>query len=147
MVDDALAPAVKRLNAQIDEIGNSYNGVKETSNFLKNEGVSRIRRKEILESFEIETISLKRADNNTFGLRFYGGDAQKVGRYLFPTFTNYTNRQGLALPIKWNNTMDGIQQFRLDINTPYIYGRAASQAGIYKGGSYQMYINNTNKMR
>ncbi|APD07045.1 hypothetical protein UJ101_01529 [Flavobacteriaceae bacterium UJ101] len=67
------------------------------------------------------------------------------GRYLFPTFTNYTNRAGLALPPSWNS-ISGLIQFQIRPGTKYIYGRAASQGGVYRGGSNQMYINNINNL-
>lgn len=70
----------------------AYDGVRAASNYLQAQGVPRAYRKQILESFEVGTISLRTADNATFGLRFYGGAANQSGRYLFPTFTNYTNR-------------------------------------------------------
>ncbi|WP_157493018.1 RHS repeat domain-containing protein [Dyadobacter tibetensis] len=120
---------------------NLYSGVKQASNYLQEIGIPRSYRKEILQSFETETISLRIANMNTFGLRFYGGAASESGRYLFPTFTSYTNRVGLALPAKWN-TMSGISQFQIAPGSTYIYGRAASQGGIYTGGSYQMYVPN-----
>lgn len=108
----------------------------------------RAYRKEILESFQIETIAMKTADNSTFGLRFFGGNAKADGRYLFPTFSDTTTRVGLALPPGWGNTMTGISQFQITSGTPYIFGRAASQGGIYTGGNYQMFINDiTNLIR
>ncbi|QEH44079.1 RHS repeat-associated core domain-containing protein [Chitinophaga sp. XS-30] len=123
----------------------AYDGVRAASNYLQAQGVPRAYRKQILESFEVGTISLRTADNATFGLRFYGGAANQSGRYLFPTFTNYTNRAGLALPPSWNS-MSGISQFQIAPGSTYIFGRAASQGGIYGGGSYQMYINNLNNL-
>lgn len=115
------------------------------SKYLQAQGVPRAYRKQILENFEVGTISLRTADNATFGLRFYGGAANQIGRYLFPTFTNYTNRAGLALPPSWNS-MSGISQFQIAPGSTYIFGRAASQGGIYSGGSYQMYINNLSNL-
>lgn len=125
--------------------GSAYEGVQAASKYLQEQGVPRVYRKQILESFEVGTISLRTADNVTFGLRFYGGAANQSGRYLFPTFTNYTNRAGLALPPSWNS-MSRISQFQLAPGSTYIFGRAASQGGIYSGGSYQMYINNLNNL-
>jgi hypothetical protein len=37
--------------------------------------------------------------------------------------------------------MSGFKQFQIAPSSTYIFGRAASQGGIYTGGSYQMYIN------
>ncbi|NOU62359.1 RHS repeat-associated core domain-containing protein [Marinifilum caeruleilacunae] len=127
--------------ASVNGLTSTYDGVRAASAYLQKKGVPRVYRKEILQSFDVETISLRTAGNRTYGIRFYGGAAEAKGRYLFPTFTNYTNRTGLALPNKWNN-MTGLKQFKIRTNTTYIYGRAAPQGGIYTGGSYQMYIHN-----
>lgn len=118
-----------------------YEGVREASKYLQSQMVPRQYRKQILQSFEIETISLQVADGATFGLRFYGGAARPLGRYLFPTFTDYINRIGLALKPDWNS-MAGIAQFQVAQGSTYILGRASSQGGVYIGGSKQMYINN-----
>lgn len=126
--------------------GGTYDGVRAASKYLQEQGVPRAYRKEILESFEVETISLRIADNSTYGLRFYGGAANKSGRYLFATFTNYTNRVGLALPQSWNNSMSGISQFQIKPGSIYIFGRASSQGTMYSGGSFQMYINNLSNL-
>jgi len=139
----ASLPMITKSTPIVEE--SSYNGVRAASQFLKEQGVPRAYRKQILESFEIQTISLEIADNATFGLRFYGGVANQSGRYLFPTFTNYTNRVGLALPPSWNS-MTGLSQFQIAPNSTYIFGRASSQGGIYHGGSYQMYINNLDNL-
>ncbi len=120
--------------------GSAYDGVRAASSYLQKAGVPRVYRKQILQSFNIETISLRTAGNSTFGLRFFGGSANASGRYLFPTFTNYTNRVGLALPYRWNS-MTGISQFQIRPGATYIFGRAASQGGRFTGGSYQMYVN------
>jgi RHS repeat-associated protein len=125
--------------------GSAYDGVRAASKYLQGQGVPRVYRKQILESFEEGTISLRTADNATYGLRFYGGAANQSGRYLFPTFTNYTNRVGLALPQSWNS-MSGISQFQIVPGSTYIFGRAASQGGIFNGGSYQIYINSLNNI-
>jgi hypothetical protein len=133
--------------AAADDVGGgTYDGVRAASKFLREQEVPRVYRKQILESFEIGTITLRTADNATFGLRFYGDAAAESGRYLFPTFTNYTNRVGLALPPGWRNSMSGISQFQIEPGSTYIFGRAASQGGIYSGGSYQIYINNLNNL-
>ncbi|WP_257666484.1 DUF6443 domain-containing protein [Parapedobacter tibetensis] len=123
-----------------------YDGVRAASKFLQGQGVPRAFRKQILQSYEIETISLQTAGNATFGLRFYGGAANQSGRYLFPTFTNYTNRNGLALPPNWNS-MTGVSQFQVMPGSRYISGRTAAQGGIYSGGNYQMYINDLRNLK
>jgi len=118
-----------------------YDGVKQASKYLQSQGVPRQYRKQILESFDVRTIGLETARDSTYGLRFYGGNAKTVGRYLFETFTSQTNRQNLALPYEWNS-ITGIQQFQS--GTVMITGEAAAQTGIgaqYIGGAIQWYIN------
>ena len=122
----------------------SYDGVKQASEYLQSQGVPRAYRKQILESFDVETIKLQTAGENTYGLRFYGGNANAEGRYLFETFSPLTNRQNLALPYEWNN-MTGIQQFQVRSGTTMITGKAAAQKSFgsqYIGGANQWYINN-----
>ena len=121
-----------------------YAGVKEASAYLKQQGVPRKYRKQILESFDVRTIKLQTAGESTYGLRFFGGKAEKKGRYLFETFSPLTNRNNLALPYEWNN-MTGVQQFKVRNGTKMITGNAAPQTSFgeqYVGGAYQWYINN-----
>jgi hypothetical protein len=76
-----------------------YAGVKQASEYLKSQGVPRKYRKQVLESFDVRTISVEVADENTYGLRFYDDiNAYAKGRYLFETFTEQINRNNLALP-------------------------------------------------
>lgn len=103
-----------------------YDGVKQASGYLKSQG-----RKQILESFDVDTIKLQTAGDSTYGLRFYGGIANEKGRYLFETFSPLTNRQNLALPYEWNS-MTGIQQFQVRSGTIMITGNAAAQKGVWK---------------
>ena len=122
----------------------SYDGVKQASEYLQSQGVPRAYRKQILESFDVETIKLQTAGDSTYGLRFYGGNANAEGRYLFETFSPLTNRQNLALPYEWNS-MTGIQQFQVRSGTTMITGKAAAQKSFgsqYIGGANQWYINN-----
>ena len=93
---------------------NVYDGVRQASKYLKEQGVPRQYRKQILESFDVRTIKLEKAGENTYGLRFYGGNANAEGRYLFETFSPLTNRENLALPYEWNS-MTRIQQFQVKI--------------------------------
>src|SRR5699024_2227549 len=86
--------------------------VREALEYLKSEGVPRKYRKQILESFDMGTIKMEAAGENTFGIRFYGGNANIKGRYLFKTFSPWTNRENLALLHEWNS-MTGIQQFQI----------------------------------
>lgn len=126
------------------ELIHSYDGVKQASEYLQEQGVPRVYRKRILESFDVETIKLQTAGESTYGLRFYGGGANAEGRYLFETFSPLTNRQNLALPYEWNS-MTGIQQFQIRNGTTMITGKVAAQEEFgsqYIGGAGQWYINN-----
>lgn len=123
---------------------NVYDGVRQASKYLKEQGVPRQHRKKILESFDVRTIKLEKAGENTYGLRFYGGNANAEGRYLFETFSPLTNRENLVLPYEWNS-MTGIQQFQVKNGTTIIAGKAAPQTGFgaqYIGGAIQWYIIN-----
>ena len=86
-------------------------------------------RKQILESFDVRTIKLEKASENTYGLRFYGGNANAEGRYLFKTFSPLTNRENLALPYEWNSMKD-IKQLKVKNGTNIIIGKAAPQKGF-----------------
>ena len=121
-----------------------YDGVQQASEQLQSQGVPRAYIKQILESFDVETIKLQTAGDSTYGLRFYGGNANTEGRYLFETFSPLTNRQNLALPYEWNR-MTGIQQFQVRSGTIMITGKTAAQKSFgsqYIGGANQWYINN-----
>ena len=126
----------------------TYDGVRKASEYLKQQGVPRQYRKQILESFDVRTIKVKTAGENTYGLRFYGGNANAEGRYLFETFSPLTNRENLALPYEWNS-MTGIQQFQVKNGTTMLTGAAAPQSSFgeqYVGGAHQWYINSLEDM-
>ena len=143
---DAYQSATEKENSKSgsSSVDDVYDGVKKASEYLKQQGVPRKFRKQILESFDVRTIKLETAGENTYGLRFYGGNASAEGRYLFETFSPLTNRENLALPYEWNS-MTGIRQFQVKSGTTMITGAAAPQlsfGGQYIGGANQWYINN-----
>ncbi|MFP1779985.1 RHS repeat domain-containing protein, partial [Lonsdalea quercina] len=122
----------------------TYQGVKDASAYLRSMGVSRAQRKQIIDSFDLETISVRKAGNNQFGTRFhdYGKTARAEGQYVFETFTPQTNRAGLALPPEWNG-MTGIKQWQIKPGTTMIRGRAAPQfeyGSQYSGGAEQIFV-------
>ncbi|MDX3905609.1 MAG: LysM peptidoglycan-binding domain-containing protein [Pigmentiphaga sp.] len=122
----------------------AYQGVRDASAYLKSMNVDRATRVEVLQSFDVSTMSVKTAGDNLFGLRFhdFGENAKPLGSYLFETFTPQTNRSGLALPHEWNG-MTGIQQWQVKPGTTYLRGIAAPQFDFglqYTGGAQQMYI-------
>jgi hypothetical protein len=121
-----------------------YADVKKASVFLKEQGLPRELRKDILESFNVRTIKMDIADDSTYGLRFYGGKANPNGPYLFETFTPEINRANLALPPKWNN-MSGIKQWQIKQGTTILRGNAAPQLKFgpqYVGGAKQIWVPN-----
>jgi RHS repeat-associated protein len=142
--------AVDANKGKVEALPNSYQGVKEASEYLKSQGISRYKRKEILESFEVGTIKIETAGDNTFGLRFHdnGVNAYPQGSYLFETFGTLTNRNNLALPPDWNG-MTGIKQWQVPSGTPMITGKAAPQYQFgpqYVGGANQWWIMDRTKL-
>ncbi|AKL98220.1 hypothetical protein [Endomicrobium proavitum] len=126
-----------------------YAGVKEASAYLMSQGVSRNRRIEILNSFDIRTITVSKADNATYGLRFFDNqNSLPVGHYLFDTFTPLTNRANLAVPPQWS-LMSGVNQFQIKEGATIIKGKAGSQlqyGSQYVGGAEQWYIQNLDNL-
>lgn len=128
----------------LTEMPDPYEGVRQASAYLKSMGVERAQRVQILQSFDVSTLSVETAGENLFGLRFhdFGETANPMGSYLFETFTPQINRYGLALPYEWNG-MTGISQWQVVPGTTYLRGLAAPQFGFgaqYTGGAEQMYI-------
>ena len=122
----------------------SYEGVKDTSEYLRSMNVSRAERKQIIDSFEPGTLSVKIAGDNQFGIRFhdYGKTARAEGQYVFETFTPQTNRSGLALPPEWNG-MTGIKQWQIKPGTTMVSGKASPQfwhGDQYSGGADQIFV-------
>ena len=121
-----------------------YKGVKDASAYLRSMGVNRAQRKQIIDSFEINTLSVLKAGNSQFGTRFhdYGKTARAEGQYVFEKFTSHTNRAGLAFPPVWNG-MTGIKQWQIKPYTTMIRGRAAPQfeyGAQYSGGAEQILV-------
>ena len=124
-----------------------YSGVKQASQFLKEQGFSRNQRVEYLQSFDVRTIYMDVADADTYGIRFhdFGENAYPKGRYLYETFSNLSTREGAAIKQSWNN-MTGIKQWKVQEGTTIIKGKAASQIENgykYQGGVEQWFISNT----
>jgi hypothetical protein len=112
-----------------------YAGVREASDYLQSIGVIRQFRKEALESFSTGTITMRTAGPDVYGIRFYGGGANPVGRYLTESLP--ATRTQLALPQV--NTMEHLAQFHIREGTPYISGRVGPNFG-YSGGGQQYYV-------
>ena len=106
-------------NIEIDPFGldckaqsNIYKGVQEASQILKERGLPRQVRKNILQSFDVRTIKVRLARTNEYGIRFHdkGLKATANGRYLFETFP--ASRNSLAIKPEWNNMTD-IKQWQI----------------------------------
>jgi hypothetical protein len=115
-----------------------FAGVKEASKLLRDEGVPRKYRVEALQSFKIDTIKVRKAGGNEYGIRFYDNiDAFPKGRTLFETFP--ASIEGLAVKWKWNK-MKWFKQFRIREGALIIEGRISSQGKGLPGGLIQKYI-------
>ena len=115
-----------------------YVGVRTASRVLRERGVPRQRRIETLQAFEAETMMVRPARPNEYGLRYFDAkEAYPKGRFLFETFPS--SRQGLALKPEWNQ-MRGIKQWRIREAATLFDGRATSQGIGLEGGAMQKYI-------
>ncbi|MHA7145805.1 DUF6531 domain-containing protein [Arthrobacter sp. TmT3-37] len=130
------APPVTRL---ADLAPNPYAGVQDASAWLQKLGVPREYRKEALQSFQPGTVSLEVAGSAQYGLRFFGGGSEALGRYITPNLP--ATRSDLALPSV--NTMERLAQFRITEGSEYISGRVGPNFG-YPGGGIQYYVPDPN---
>ncbi|MCB9165205.1 MAG: VCBS repeat-containing protein [Flavobacteriales bacterium] len=130
-----------RIAKGIGKSDDVYTGVRQASAYLKSNGVSRARRVEWIQSFEIETLKLRQAGSSEFGLRYFDGiTAFPKGRYLFETFP--ASRQSLAIAPQWNK-MTSFTQWKIRPGATLLEGRAASQGLRLEGGQFQKFILNT----
>ena len=132
-------------NIEIDPFGldckaqsNIYKGVQEASQILKERGLPRQVRKNILQSFDVRTIKVRLARTNEYGIRFHdkGLKATANGRYLFETFP--ASRNSLAIKPEWNNMTD-IKQWQIKKGTLLFEGVAAPQGNL-SGGQIQKFV-------
>ncbi|KMQ50390.1 putative insecticidal toxin protein [Chitinispirillum alkaliphilum] len=116
----------------------TYSGVREASSYLKKQGVPREARKEILESFDVRTIKVRKSSSSEFGVRYFDGiNAQARGRFLFETFP--ASRNSIALRPDWNQ-MTGIKQWKIREGSTLIEGNALPQGIGLKGGQIQKFV-------
>ena len=117
---------------------NVYKGVREALQILKERGLPRQVRKNILQSFDVRTIKVRLARNNEYGIRFHdnGLKATANGRYLFETFP--ASRNSLAIKPEWNN-MTHIRQWQIKKGTLLFEGAAAPQGNL-SGGQIQKFV-------
>jgi hypothetical protein len=74
------------------------------------------------------------AGENSYGLRYYGGNAAARGHSLFDTFP--ASRESLAVKLDWN-TMQNLKQWQIRPGAPVIYGRGLPQGPGLPGGQMQ----------
>ncbi|MGV1826927.1 RHS repeat-associated core domain-containing protein [Agrobacterium vitis] len=121
-----------------------YRGVKDASKYLKDTGVPRQYRKQVLESFDRDAIQVRPAGPSEYGIRYFDRvNAQDKGRYLFETFP--ATRETLALDPKWNQ-MSEFKQWQISPGSMLIEGPAAPQGLGLPGGQIQKYIPNLNDL-
>jgi RHS repeat-associated protein len=134
----APASSGTRVMAEIESLPyDRFGGVREASAYLRSQGVSRMRRVEILQAFERGTITLREAGASEFGLRYFSEPGRTGGSWLFETFP--ASRASLAVKPEWN-AMTGFRQFQIRPRTPMIRGRAAPQGPYLPGGQPQSFI-------
>ncbi|WP_025004877.1 hypothetical protein [Porphyromonas macacae] len=112
--------------------------MQEASQILKERGLPRQVRKNILQSFDVQTIKVRLARTNEYGIRFHdkGLKATANGRYLFETFP--ASRNSLAIKPEWNNMTD-IKQWQIKKGTLLFEGVAAPQGNL-SGGQIQKFV-------
>ena len=115
----------------------SYAGIRQASQYLKEMGVPRAKRVEILQSFEAQNMVVKQAGQTEFGLRYFSDANRAGGSYLFETFP--ASRSSLAIKPEWN-TMSGFRQFQVRPGVTVLEGRAAAQGANLPGGQGQKFI-------
>lgn len=117
----------------------AYAGVRQASQQMREAGVPRHIRKQVLESFDRKAMRVRVVGEAEYGIRYYDNvNAWPRGRYLFEQFPG--TRNSLALPPDWNQ-MTHFRQWRIRPGTTIFEGPAARQ-GSYPGGQAQKYIGN-----
>ncbi len=120
------------------QFGDVYTGVRQVSSYLQESGVPRAFRKQILSSFNTETIRVRVAGPSEYGIRYYDNvNAYPKGRYLFDTFP--ASRASLAMDPTWNQ-MTNFRQWQIRPGTVIIEGEATSQGSYLPGGQIQKFI-------
>ena len=119
-----------------------FDGVRQLSQTLQDAGVSRSSRVDIINSFREGSINARQATGNENLLRFFGGDANDLGRFN-PQISQGSARNLLALPP--NNTATGLTQFNLRPGATFFEGTVAPNFGKAGGGT-QVFVPNLNDL-
>ena len=123
---------------------NPYAGVQEASAYLRAQGIPREIRKQVFQSFYMQTIKVRQAGVSEYGLRYFDNvNAFAEGRYLFETFP--ASRASLALDPRWNK-MTYFTQWQIRPGATLFEGVASPQGGGLPGGQIQKYVPNINDL-
>jgi RHS repeat-associated protein len=118
----------------------AFAGVRALSQTLREAGVPRAGRLDVINSFRAGTIETVTAGSNQTALRFFGGQADEVGRFLTPTFpSSGSARSVLALPAQ--NSATGLAQFQIRQGAQFFRGTVAPNLGK-PGGGVQFFVPN-----
>lgn len=133
----------KAPNSAVGATSEAYAGVRQASQQLRDAGVPRHIRKQVLESFDRKALQVRVAGEAEYGIRYFDNiNAWPKGRFLFNEFP--ATRNSLALPTDWNQ-MTHFRQFQIRPGTTIFEGPAARQ-GFYPGGQVQKYIADLNNL-
>ncbi|MEU5308760.1 DUF6531 domain-containing protein [Streptomyces sp. NPDC021562] len=115
-----------------------YAGTREAAQLLRDAGIPRNFRIQVMESFEEGTITVRRAGDSDYGMRFYDGkNAWARGRYLTTQWP--ATREEVAVKASWNQ-FTFLKQWKIRPGAPIIEGRVAEQGIGYPGGGKQTYV-------
>ena len=120
-----------------------YDGVRALSQTLRDAGVPRADRLDVINSFRQGSISVRQATGNENVIRFFGGEANQLGRFVTPNFPQGDARRLLALPP--NNSATGLIQFNLRPGATFFEGTVAPNFGR-PGGGVQYFVPNLNNL-
>lgn len=120
-----------------------YAGTKEASRLLRDAGVPRPFRVQVMQSFEDGTHSVRRAGDSDYGMRFYDNEnAWARGRYLTTQWP--ATREEIAVKASWNQ-FTYLKQWQIRPGAPIIEGRVGPQGVGYPGGGKQTYVLNPDR--
>ncbi len=115
-----------------------YAGTREASQLLQDAGVPRQFRVQVMQSFEEGTITVRKAGDSDYGIRYYDdANASARGRYLTSEWP--ATREQLAVKADWNQ-FTHLQQWQIRPGADIIEGRVAPQGLGYPGGGQQTYV-------
>jgi len=112
-----------------------YEGVRLLSTRLRQAGVPRKDRLDVIQSFVDTKITGRVAGGGENVLRFFGGTSRPLGRFVTPAFPQGSAWRLLALP----NRPTGLTQFFLRSGAEYFEGTVAANFGL-PGGGVQYFV-------